>query len=235
MSLHHILKDLQRRTNPKKVEIYKSFFKQGYTDKKDRFLGISLPDQRAVAKRHKDATLKDIQKLLKSDIHEYRMLGGIFLTNKFKDEEFQREIIYNFYLKNLGAFNNWDLVDITADKIIGKYLLKKKKERKILYDLAKSKNLWEKRVSIISTFEFIRNKDFEDTLKIAKIHLSDKHDLIHKAVGWMLRELGKRDKELLLKFIKENYSQIPRTTLRYAIEKFPEEKRKEILKGVRNL
>lgn len=231
MSLHHILKDLQRRVDPKKAKSYQKFFKKEYTNKKDRFLGISLPDIRAVAKRHKGATLKDIQKLLKSDIHEYRMLGGVLLTNKFRDEEFQRKIIYAFYLKNLNAFNNWDLVDVTADKIIGKYLLKNKEERKTLYDLANSENLWDRRISMVATLEFIRNKDFDDTLKIAKINLKDNHDLMHKAVGWMLRELGKRDKDLLLKFLKENYREISRTTLRYAIERFPEEKRKEILRG----
>lgn len=230
MSLHHILKDLQRRIDFKKAKQYKKFFKDSYTDNKDRFIGISQPDIKAVAKRHKDATLKDIQKLLKSDIHEYRMLGGILLINKYKNEEFQRKIIYEFYLKNLKSFNNWDLVDTTADKIIGKYLLKNKNERQILYKLAKSKNLWQKRISIISTFEFIRNKKFNDSIKIAKIHLEDKHDLMHKATGWMLREIGKRDKDLLLKFLKNNYKKIPRTTLRYAIERFPEEERKRILK-----
>lgn len=234
MSLHHVLKDLQRYTNPQKAKAYQKFFKDSYTEKKDRFIGVSLPEQRVVAKHHPELSFQDFQKLLDSDIHEYRMLAGILLVNRFRDNEMQREQIFSFYLKNIRRFNNWDLVDVTADKIIGRFLLNKNEDRKILYELAKSKNLWEKRVSIVSTLEFIRNKEFKDTLKIAKIHLSDNQDLMHKAVGWMLREVGKRDKEVLLDFLKINYKKLPRTTLRYAIERFPEEKRKELLRGIFN-
>lgn len=231
MSLHHILKDLQYHTDPQKAKAFQRFFKETYTDTKDRFIGISIPDQRKVAKRHPELSFIDFQKLLNSDIHEYRMLAGILLTNRFRDNEMEREKIFQFYLKNLERFNNWDLVDTTADKIMGRFLLDKKKERKILYELAASKNLWEKRISIVSTLEFIRNKEFEDALKLAKIHMSDTHDLMHKATGWMLRELGKRDEKVLLDFLKTNYEKLPRTTLRYAIERFAEEKRLDILKG----
>ena len=231
MSLHHILKDLQFHTDPQKAKAYQRFFKDSYTDKKDRFIGVSLPDQRAVAKRHPELSFKDFQKLLNSDIHEYRMLAGILLVNRFRDNELQREQIFEFYLKNAERFNNWDLVDVTADKIVGKFLLERKKQRKILYNLLKSSNLWEKRIAIVSTLEFIRQKDFGDTLKISEKLMTDKHDLIHKPIGWMLREVGKRDKEVLLDFLKTNYNKLPRTTLRYAIEKFSEEKRKKILQG----
>jgi len=133
-------------------------------------------------------------------------------------------------LDNAKGVNNWDLVDLSVPKIIGNYLLKKR-DRKILYKLAKGDNLWEKRISIISTFAFIRDGQFVDTLKISKILLKDKHDLIHKAVGWMLREIGKRDRKLLEKFLRDNYSNLPRTTLRYAIERFPEDLRKKFLLG----
>lgn len=229
MTLHHITKDLQRAASKQKAKGYSNFFHQSYTDKKDRFIGVSLPEQRQIAKRHPEVNMQDIQKLLKSDIHEYRMIGGIILTNRFKDNP--SEELVQFYLKNTKNFYNWDLVDVTCDKILGKFLLDKKKQRKILYDLAKSTNLWEKRISIVSTFEFIRHNEFGDTLKIAEIHLQDKHDLMHKAIGWMLREVGKRNKNILKDFLQTNYKKLPRTTLRYAIERFPEEERKSILKG----
>ncbi len=227
MTLHHITKDLQRAASKEKAQGYTRFFNQSYTDKKDRFIGVSMPELRAITKRHPEVTLQGIQKLLKSDIHEYRMAGGILLVNKFKENP--SEEFLQFYLKNTKNFYNWDLVDVTCDKILGKFLLDKNK--KILYELARSTNLWEKRIAIVSTFEFIRNNDFGDTLKISQILLNDKHDLIHKAIGWMLREVGKRNKEVLLDFLKTNYKKLPRTTLRYAIEKFSEEKRKEMLKG----
>lgn len=231
MALHHILKDLQYRSDPKKAAGYKRFFKESYTHKKDRFIGVSLPDQRKVAARHSELSFQDFQKLLKSDIHEYRMLAGILLVNRFKHNESSREQVFEFYLKNTRYFNNWDLVDVTCDKIIGGFILTRKKKRNILYQLVKSSNLWEKRMAIVSTFELIKHSEFGDTLKIAEKLLSDNHDLMHKAVGWMLREVGKRNKEVLLDFLKTNYEKLPRTTLRYAIEKFSEEKRKEMLNG----
>ena len=229
MALHHLTKDLQRATSGEKAKNYKRFFNEEYTDKKDRFIGVSLPDQRAIAKRHPEVTMQDLQKLLKSDIHEYRMVAGIILTNRFRENP--SEELVQFYLKNLRRFNNWDLIDNTSHKILGKFLLDKKKQRKILHDFSKSNNLWEKRVSIVSTFEFIKNREFGDTLKISETLLADSHHLTHKAVGWMLREVGKRNESVLLDFLKTNYKRLPRTTLRYAIERFPEEKRKAMLKG----
>ena len=229
MTLHHITKDLQRAASKQKAEGYKRFFNEEYTDKNDRFLGISMPDQRQIASRHSEVNLQDIQKLLNSNIHEYRMTGGIILTLRFRQNP--TEDLVQFYLKNLKKFNNWDLIDATCSKILGKFLLDKKRKRIILYELTKSPNLWERRASIVSTFEFIRNNEFGDTLKISENLIKDKHHLTHKAVGWMLREVGKRDEKILLDFLKTNYKKLPRTTLRYSIEKFDEEKRKEMLKG----
>lgn len=229
MTLHHITKDLQRASSKEKAKGYQRFFNQEYTDKSDRFLGVSMPEQRQIASRHPEVNMQDLQKLLKSNIHEYRMIAGLILINKFKENP--SEELLQFYLKNLKNFYNWDLIDVTCHKIIGKFLITKKKKRNILYDLAKSKNLWERRASIVSTFEFIRNNEFGDTLKISELLIKDKHHLTHKAVGWMLREVGKRDEKVLLDFLKTNYESLPRTTLRYAIERFPEEKRKEMLEG----
>ena len=170
-----------------------------------------------------------LQQLIKSKVHEHRLIAILILVSKFKkSSESNKEEIFNFYLKNTKHINNWDLVDLSASSIVGEFLFEK--DKKILYNLVNSENLWEKRISIIATFTFIRKNEFQDTLAISEILLQDKHDLIHKAVGWMLRELGKRNLELLKKFLKEHYNQIPRTTLRYAIERFPEEERKKWLK-----
>ncbi|HIH52449.1 MAG TPA: DNA alkylation repair protein, partial [Nanoarchaeota archaeon] len=168
-----------------------------------------------------------IQKLLDSEIHEYRLIAGLILIKKFEKDP---EVIFNFYIKNARRFNNWDLVDLTAPRIVGNFL--KDKNKKIIYNLARSKNIWEKRIAIVSTLYFIvKENNFSDTLKISEIILGDSHDLIHKAVGWMLREVGKRNVELLKDFLKINYKKIPRTTLRYSIERFSEEERKKFLKG----
>jgi len=171
--------------------------------------------------------LLDIQKLLDSKIHEHRLVGLLILVDKY--EKSNNKEIVDFYLANTKNINNWDLVDLTAHKILGHYLLDK--DRTLLYNLARSNDLWEKRISIISTFYFIKNNDFKDALKISEILLNDKHDLIHKAVGWMLREIGKRDQKAEEKFLKKYYKKMPRTMLRYAIEKFDEKKRKAYLRS----
>jgi 3-methyladenine DNA glycosylase AlkD len=181
--------------------------------------GIKVPVQREIAKKFKEVSLADIQELLDSKIHEHRMTGMFILVEKYKKTENKREI-YNFYLENTKNINNWDLVDLTAPNIVGSFLLENKKERKVLYSLVKSKNLWERRIAMLSTFTLLRNKEYEDTLKIAEMLLKDEHDLIHKAVGWMLREMGKRDKDVEIKFLEKHYKIMPRTMLRYAIEKF---------------
>lgn len=231
--LNNLLKELEEFADKEKAEIYQRFFKTGKGEygEGDVFIGLTMPLQRSIAKRYLNLSLNKIQELLKSKIHEHRMTGLIILTEKYKRAKTSedKENIFGFYLNNSKNINNWDLVDVTCPHIVGNFLLDK--DRRILYDLVNSKNLWEKRIAIVSTFAFIREDDFEDALTISELLLDDEHDLIHKAVGWMLREVGKRDEETLKKFLKGNYKRIPRMTLRYAIEKFPEEERKRILRG----
>ncbi len=225
--LSKLLADLKKLKNRQRAKILQRFFKTGKGEyaEGDIFLGIAVPIQRKLAKKYKDLTLSQIQKLLNSKIHEHRLTGLFILVNKYeKSNQNQKNKIFNFYLKNLKNINNWDLVDLSAPNIIGNHLLDKNKS--LLYKLAISKNLWEKRISILSTFEFIKNHQFQNTLKISKILIADKHNLIHKAVGWMLRELGKKDLNSLLSFLDQHHKQMPRTTLRYAIEKLDQNKRK---------
>jgi len=188
-----------------------------------------VPNQRQIAKKYKDLSLNEIQNLLSSKIHEYRLTAIFVLLYQYKRaDQKDKEEIYRFYLKNIENINNWDLVDVSAGHIIGDYLLDKNKV--ILYTLAKSKNLWERRIAILSTFGFIRKNRFEDTLRISEILLNDKQDLIHKAVGWMLREVGKRNQEVEEQFLKKHYQKMPRTMLRYAIEKFDENRKRFYLR-----
>jgi len=220
-------KKLKELSDTEKAEIYKRFFKsgKGQYGEGDLFLGITVPKCRLIAKEFQDLELNEIEKHLKSKWHEERLIALLILVEKFKKNKDKK--IVDFYLENTKFINNWDLVDLSADKILGAFFIDKDKKK--LYEMALSQDLWEKRISIISTFYFIKNNKFEDTLKISKILLKDKHDLIHKAVGWMLREVGKRDIQILKDFLRENYDNLPRTTLRYAIEKFPEAERKNWL------
>jgi len=218
--------ELKQIANPEKATILQKFFKTGKGEygEGDIFLGVTVLEQRKIAKRYVDLDLKDIKELLSNKVHEYRLTGFLILIYKFeKADEKEKKGIVDFYLKNIKSANNWDLIDCVADKILGSYLINKDKE--ILYELAKTDNLWKKRIAIISTFEFIKNDQFEDTLKISEILLNDEHDLIHKAVGWMLREVGKRDIEIEEAFLKKYYKTMPRTMLRYAIEKFDGKKK----------
>ncbi|MEK6873628.1 MAG: DNA alkylation repair protein [Nanoarchaeota archaeon] len=231
--LDKIKSDLKKLAKKEKIPIYQNFFKtsHGQYGEGDIFIGVSVPNTRKVAKKYQNVSLNVIEKLLTSKIHEERLCAFEILCFKYEksiDEE-KREI-YNFCLENRKGMNNWDLVDLTAPYIIGDFLSNKNKEREILYKLAKSNNLWDKRISIISTAAFIKNNQFQDTIKISEILLKDKHDLIQKAVGWMLREVGKRDKKTLLDFLNKHYRKMPRTMLRYSIEKFPEPERKKYLK-----
>ena len=222
--------ELQKLKNPEKAKVYLKFFKtkKGEYGEGDTFLGVSVPEQRKIAKKYFDLSLKELQELLSTNIHEYKMCSLFILINKYrKSDKTEKKKIFDFYLKNTININNWDLVDISAPHIIGDYLLNK--DRKILYKLANSKNLWEKRISIISTFTFIKNNQFEDTLKISEILLNDNHDLIHKAVGWMLREVGKRDQKTEETFLEKYHKSMPRTMLRYSIEKFEKNKKKYYL------
>ena len=233
-NIARIEKDLKEVSQREKVSHNARFFKTGKGEygEGDLFLGITNPVLRKVCKKYyKDISIKELEYFLESSFHEYRLFALICMTDiygKANDEKKQK--IYTMYLKNTKYINNWDLVDLSAYKIVGKHLLNR--DRNMLYELAISKDLWEQRIAIISTFEFIRNKQFEDTLKISKILLNHKHDLIHKAVGWMLREVGKRDIEVEERFLKKHYKNMPRTMLRYAIEKFDEEKRLKYLKGL---
>jgi 3-methyladenine DNA glycosylase AlkD len=225
--LDQIKRDLSQLSNPKKAKKLSGFFKtgKGQYGEGDVFLGIPVPEQRKVAKRYIDLPLNDLQELLSSKIHEHRLTALIILVSKYgKSGNSGKDKIFSFYLKNTENINNWDLVDLSAPKIIGDYLLNK--DTSILFKLAKSNNLWERRIAILSTFKFIRNNDFEDALSISELLLHDEHDLIHKAVGWMLREIGKRDQEIEERFLTKYCMQMPRTMLRYAIEKFDENKRK---------
>jgi len=244
--LNKIKKDLQKLANPKKAEILQRFFKTGKGEygEGDMFLGIVVPEQRQVVKKYKDAPFSVIAKLLASKIHEHRLVGVLILVEKFKraDKRLRshpdspeipraegyrlKRQIFDFYLKNTARINNWDLVDLSAPAI-GQYLLDK--NTLILVKLAKSKNLWERRIAIMFTYAFIRENKFSETFKIAEILLNDEHDLIHKAVGWMLREAGNRDLAAAEKFLKKRCKQMPRTMLRYAIEKFSEPKRRRYL------
>ena len=197
----------------------------------DLFLGVKVPKIRSIAKKHIDIPMRYMKTLIKSKYHEERLLGLIILVNKYskaKDEKVRNKL-YKIYVSSFKYINNWDLVDVTCPHVIGKHLMDK--DRSILYAWAKSEDLWTKRIAMLSTFWFIRKKDLHDTFKIAEILLNDEHDLIHKAVGWMLREAGKRDLEKEEIFLKKYYNIMPRTMLRYAIERFPEEKRQKYLKG----
>ena len=230
--LDSLIKDLENSKNPEKAKIFQRFFKTGKGDygEGDIFLGLNVPLQRSIAKKYLDLSLPKIQELLKSRIHEHRLVALIILINKYKkSSEREKENIFGFYLKNTKNINNWDLVDISCPNIIGDFL--SEKDKKTLYGLVSSENLWEKRIAIISCFAFIKKNEFGDALTISELLMKDKHDLIHKAVGWMLREIGKRDKKVLEDFLKFHYKNMPRTMLRYAIEKFPEEKRKKYLAG----
>lgn len=229
--LEKIKSELQKLSNPKKAEIYQRFFKtgKGQYGEGDIFIGLTVPEMRGVAKDYMDLSLDDLQNLLNEKIHEYRLVAIIILTNRYKKgDEKQKKDIFDLYLKNFGNINNWDLVDLSAPHIVGDYLLDK--PRDILYEFAKSDHLWTRRISILATFTFIRNGQFDDALKISEILLNDKHDLIHKAVGWMLREVGKKELDVEYEFLEKHYKKMPRTMLRYAIEKFDEEKRKYYMK-----
>jgi len=211
-------------------ECSKRFFKTGPGEygEGDQFLGIRVPKIREIARRFKELSLTKTEQLLHSKFHEERLCALIILVNRSKKADPKElENIYQLYLNNTVYINNWDLVDTSAEHIMGHYLADK--DRGILYTLAKSNNLWKRRIAIMSTFHFIKNNNFDDALKIAKLLLNDKHDLIHKAVGWMLREVGNRNMEVEERFLDKHIENIPRTMVRYAIEKMPENKRQSYL------
>ncbi|HET6244533.1 MAG: DNA alkylation repair protein [Bacteroidetes bacterium] len=225
---------LNKGSNPEKPVFLQKFFKTepGQYGEGDLFIGLSVPQQRTISKIfYAQASLDDIKKMLHDPIHEFRLTALFMLVLKFektKDEKLRKDI-FDFYLNNTAYINNWDLVDSSAEKIPGAYLFDK--NRTLLLRLAESESLWEQRISIIATFYFIKKHQFEDTLAIAEKLLYYKHDLIHKAVGWMLREVGNRDFQKEYDFLSLHYQTMPRTMLRYAIEKFEPELRKKFLEG----
>lgn len=227
--------ELQKFSDKEKAEFFPKFFKTkpGDYGEGDKFIGVAVPHQRKVAKRfYKLIKLEDVIQLLHEPIHEYRLTALFMLVYKYeklKDEE-DKNAIVDLYLDNTSHINNWDLVDSSADKILGPYFLEK--DKSVLYDFAYSNDLWKQRIAIMTTFHFIKNNQYADTLRIASILLNHKHDLIHKAVGWMLREIGNRDFEVEYNYLKDTYRQMPRTMLRYAIEKFEEDLRQRFLKGL---
>lgn len=224
---------LKSFSNPQKAKILQKFFKtkKGEYGEGDKFIGVTVPNIRKIVSLYwQKADLDNCTDLLHSPIHEERLCSLLILVKKFQKEKDLQRKIYNLYLENTKNINNWDLVDLTALHIVGKFL--EDKDKKILSQLAKSKSLWERRISIISTFCYLYQKNSAETLKIAKILLHDNEDLIHKAVGWMLREMGKRCSQNILEdFLQNNYQTMPRTMLRYAIEHLPESRRKMYLNG----
>lgn len=240
-------KELSESGTPQKAKASAWFFKTGKGEygEGDKFIGVTLPEQRRISKKYLDLPLKDIERLLNSPIHEYRLTALIILVDQFKKAERpasahdpaigamsrqKQKEIFDFYLSHTKGINNWDLVDCSAGYIVGGYLFDKPVT--VLSKLAESENVWERRIAIISTFKFIYNRRYKETFLIAEKLLDDKHDLIHKAVGWMLREVGKRcGEEIEEEFLKKNYKKMPRTALRYAIERFSPDKKTKYLKG----
>lgn len=232
MRLAELKKKIRLLSDKEIAETSKWFFKTGKGEygEGDQFIGLKVPTQRKIAREFKDLNSNDLAKLLKSPIHEERLISLFILVDRYhKADEKTKNEIFDFYIKNRKGINNWDLVDLSAPKILGKHL--HKKDKAILFKFAVSKNLWERRIAVLSTYEFIKNNNYKTSLRLCKILLNDKHDLIHKAVGWMLREIGKKDLEMEERFLRANYRKMPRTMLRYSIEKFPESKRKKYLKG----
>ncbi len=231
MSVVELKRKISQHSNPEKGNFLQRFFKTGKGEyaEGDIFAGINVPVSRKIAREFKSLNLNELSEIIKSKIHEERLIALFILVDKMeKTDEKEREKIYKFYLKNLKYVNNWDLVDLSADKIIGEYLFERKRE--VLFRLVNG-NLWERRIAVLSSFNFIKKNDYSTTLKICKLLLNDKEDLIHKAAGWMLREIGKRDLKTEENFLRLYYKKMPRTMLRYAIEKFPERKRKSYLLG----
>ncbi len=230
--MRDIFSALQEIASAERAKVSQGFFKTGVGEygHGDIFLGATVPECRIIAKKFSNIGLDELGNHLHSKYHEERLIALLVLVEKFinTNEEGKKQV-YGFYMENRKAANNWDLVDLSADKIVGEYLFNRNKT--ILYDLAKSNNLWDRRIAIVATYAFIKRCEFDETLRISETLMKDKHDLIQKAVGWMLREVGKREVEVLERFLKRNYKEMPRTMIRYAIERFPRIKRKAYLRG----
>lgn len=223
-----VIKELRAHSDEEKKTVLPRFFKTGKGEygEGDKFLGVIVPNTRKVAKQYKDLPYNVIEMLLESEWHECRLCALLMLIEKYKKEP---DEAVQFYLTHTEGINNWDLVDLSAPYILGNYL-KDKADRKVLYDLAGSSVMWERRIAVVSTLMLIRDGQFEDTLKLADSLIDSRHDLMQKSIGWMLREVGKRDEERLVGFLEKHKHEMPRTMLRYAIEKFPEPKRREYMR-----
>ncbi len=231
MTAKDIQKELESYSTQEKKEFLPYFFKtgKGQYGEGDRFIGVVVPDTRKVAKKYKDIPFSEVTKLLESEYHECRLCALLILVERFKKaKETERKEICDYYLSKTRYINNWDLVDLSAKDIVGEYLVDK--DRSVLYILAESTLLWDQRISILATFAFIRRGDLDDIFALSEKLLCHKHDLMHKAIGWMLREAGKKDKDKLCSFLDRFHKEMPRTMLRYSIEKFQPEERAHYMK-----
>jgi len=233
MKAADVRKELKSMAEPEKAAILQRFFKTGPSQygEGDIFIGVMVPQSRQVAKKFNQLPLGEVWTLLYSRVHEERLVALLILAWRYSSASSSREKeeIVKFYLDHIKRVNNWDLVDLSAPNILGAHLVDRDGRRRLLYRLAGSENVWERRIAIVATHHFIRNGDFSDTLKIAEMLLQDRHDLIHKAVGWMLREVGKRDAAAEKEFLEKHCSVMPRTMLRYAIERLSERKRRRYM------
>lgn len=231
MTAEKVQRELEALSTPEKKEFLPYFFKteKGQYGEGDKFLGVVVPDSRKIAKKYKDIPFQEIKTLLNSEYHECRLCALLVLVERFKKaDKKEQKNIYEFYLSHTHRINNWDLVDLSSQYIVGEYLLDK--DRSVLYKLADSELLWDQRIAVLATFPFIRNNDFKDLLALSEKLLHHKHDLMHKAVGWLLREAGKKDKAVLIGFLDRYYKEMPRTMLRYSIEKLSSEERAHYMK-----
>jgi 3-methyladenine DNA glycosylase AlkD len=233
MKAADVRKELKSMADPEKAAIMQRFFKTGPSQygEGDIFIGVMVPQSRLVAKKFNQLPVGEVRTLLYSRVHEERLVALLILARRYSSASSSREKeqIVKFYLEHIKQVNNWDLVDLSAPSILGAHLVDRDDRRRLLYRLAGSENVWERRIAIVATHHFIRNGDFSDTLKIAEMLLQDRHDLIHKAVGWMLREVGKRDAAAEEEFLEKHCSAMPRTMLRYAIERLSERKRRRYM------
>jgi len=225
MALTDLQRELRALASPSKARVLSRFFKTGpgQYGEGDIFIGVTVPQVRDVVRNNRDLPLAQIESLLASEIHEERLCALLLLVHRFEHGDAGiRRAVYRLYLRNIGRINNWDLVDLSAPNIIGQYLLDTKASGALLVTMAKSRDVWRRRIAILATFAFIKDGRHVPTLNIARLLLDDTHDLIHKAVGWMLREVGKRiGQDVEEEFLKKHYHRMPRTMLRYAVERFP--------------
>lgn len=231
-TLSGLKRELARDANPERARASAWFFKTGRGEygEGDKFIGLTVPAQRAIANRYTLLGFTDLERLLASRIHEHRFTALLILVAQYENgNAAAKQKVFDFYLKHTHRVNNWDLVDTSAPYIVGEHLVTR--SRQVLYRLAQSRDLWERRIAMVATMAFIRRGDLSDVFAIADRLLADNHDLIHKAIGWMLREAGKQSPTEMIDFLKRNYSRMPRTALRYAIERLPEAQRRAALRG----